>query len=255
MLAINPFPFQRRFMNILSIFKVISPIFRRKRMAWFLDQMRLSPHVRILDVGGRADFWNELKQPVRQLDIVNVEGDPGTLAATEDRPWMRVGYGNALALDFKDKSYDLVFSNSVIEHVQTWENQVKFAKEADRVGKGLWVQTPAREFFIEPHYIAPFIHWIPIPLRRKLIRWCTIWGWIERPSQQRIDDTIAEIRLLSYKEFRTLFPDCEILRERFLGVFTKSYIAVKRPSELSHEHPISEESLAQEAGTLAVAAG
>ncbi len=237
-------------MNILSIFQIISPIFRRKRMAWFLDQMQLSKQVRILDVGGRANFWNELHQEVKLLDIVNVEGDRRSLTPVENRPWMRVGYGNALDLDFEDKSYDLVFSNSVIEHVQTWENQVKFACEAERVGKALWVQTPAREFFIEPHYIAPFIHWIPIPLRRKLIRWCTIWGWLERPTQQRIDEVIAEIRLLSFKEFQSLFPNCEILRERFLGIFTKSYIAVRRPSEKPKEYVVPENSSAENHGTV-----
>jgi SAM-dependent methyltransferase len=229
-------------MNILSIFQIISPIFRRKRMAWFLDQMKLKNEVRILDVGGRANFWNELHQEVKLLDIVNVEGDRRSLTPVDSRQWMRVGYGNALDLDFEDKSYDLVFSNSVIEHVQTWENQVKFAREADRVGKALWVQTPAREFFIEPHYIAPFIHWVPVPLRRKLIRWFTIWGWMERPSQQRVDEVIAEIRLLSVKEFQTLFPKCEILRERFLGIFTKSYIAVRRPSETLEEYVVPENS-------------
>ncbi len=215
-------------------------------MAWFLDQMQLSEQVQILDVGGRVSFWNELSQKVKLLDIVNVEGDRSSLTPIVSRPWMRIGYGNALDLDFKDKSYDLVFSNSVIEHVQTWENQVKFAKEADRVGKALWVQTPAREFFIEPHYIAPFIHWVPIPLRRKLVRWVTIWGWMERPSQQRVDEVIAEIRLLSFKEFQSLFPGCEILRESFLGIFTKSYIAVRRPLGKQEEDVVPESSSAQD---------
>lgn len=240
-------------MNILSIFRVISPIFRRKRMAWFLDQMQLSEQVRILDVGGRVDFWNELNQNVKRLDIVNVEGDRSSLTPVESRPWMRVGYGNALDLNFEDRAYDLVFSNSVIEHVQTWENQVLFAKEAARVGKALWVQTPAREFFIEPHYIAPFIHWVPIPLRRKIVRWFTIWGWIERPSQQRVDEVIAEIRLLSFDEFQSLFPGCQILRERFLGIFTKSYIAVRRPLEESEKHVVPESSSAQNHRPLSAA--
>jgi SAM-dependent methyltransferase len=241
-------------MNILSIFRVVSPYFRRRRMAMFEAQMRTTPHLRILDVGGRSEFWNELSQPVKQLDIVNVEGDRHPLEPTNDRPWIRVGYGDALDLGFKDKSYDLVFSNSVIEHVQTWENQVRFAKEAARVGKGLWVQTPAREFFIEPHYIAPFIHWLPIPIRRRLIRWCTLWGWIERPTQHRIDDTIREIRLLSYREFKELFPDCEILRERFLWAFTKSYIAFKCPTERIHDHVLSEDSAIQDDRALSTAA-
>jgi hypothetical protein len=222
-------------------------------MAWFLERMQLSDQIRILDVGGRVEFWENLDRPVRQLDVVNLEIDRQELEPIPSRPWLRAGNGNALALNFKDKSYDLVFSNSVIEHVQTWENQKKFAHEVDRVGKGLWIQTPAREFFIEPHYIAPFIHWLPVSLRRKLVRWCTLWGWIERPDQNRVDEMIREIRLLTFNEFRSLFPDCEILRERFLGIFTKSYIAVRFPVEKVHENVVSEDCAVQNDRTLSAA--
>jgi hypothetical protein len=54
----------------------------------------------------------------------------------------------------------------------------------------------------------------------------TVWGLLTRPTAQQVDDFLAEIRLLSYREMRELFPECEIIRERFFGL-TKSYIAVK----------------------------
>ena len=65
--------------------------------------------------------------------------------------------GDGCALKFPDKSYDIAFSNSVIEHVGSWERQQAFAKDIRRVGKAIWVQTPARECLIEPHYLAPFL--------------------------------------------------------------------------------------------------
>jgi len=50
---------------------------------------------------------------------------------------------------------------------------------------------------------------------------------VNRPNQQQVDALVDEYRLLDYREMRELFPDCEIRRERFLGL-TKSYVAVRR---------------------------
>lgn len=40
--------------------------------------------------------------------------------------------------------FDLVYSNSVIEHLGTWEKQQAFAAEARRVGRGYWIPTPGQ---------------------------------------------------------------------------------------------------------------
>ena len=94
------------------------------------------------------------------------------------------------------------------------------------MGGRLWVQTPAHEFFIEPHYVAPFVHWLPSRCE-KTRSWVTPWGWLVRPNKKQVADRLDEIRLIRYGEMKALFPDCEILRERFCGVFTKSYIAFR----------------------------
>jgi hypothetical protein len=115
---------------------------------------------------------------------------------------------------------------TVIEHVGTPDAQRAFAEELRRVGRQLWVQTPARSFFFEPHLLAPFIHFLPLSWQRRLVRNFTLWGWITRPSQASVDRMLGELRLLDFVTFRTLFPDCEIRRERFLGV-TKVFVAVR----------------------------
>ncbi len=133
--------------------------------------------------------------------------------------------GNATNLEYPDKSFDIVYSNSVIEHLFTKENQVKMAKEIMRVGKKIYVQTPAKEFFVEPHLITPFIHWLPMKIQEKLMKNFTIWGIITRPSKDYILNFLKERRLLTKKEFTELFPNCEIKVERFLFM-PKSYIAI-----------------------------
>ncbi|MGL1255153.1 methyltransferase domain-containing protein, partial [Vibrio parahaemolyticus] len=65
--------------------------------------------------------------------------------------------GNATDLSgINDQQFDIVFSNSVIEHLYTWENQEKMAKEVLRVGKYHFIQTPNYWFPIEPHWVFPF---------------------------------------------------------------------------------------------------
>lgn len=213
-------------MNIHSIFNFISPIFRKQRFAQF--QKAVAPEIeeRVLDVGGYPDTWTMFPPCVKSIDILNVheiDFDP----TSKPEYGIRTQVGDGCALPAAEKSYDIVFSNSVIEHVGTWERQQQFAEEIRRVGGRLWVQTPAHEFFIEPHYIAPFVHWLPKSLRGKLVRWVTPWGWLVRPNKKQVADRLDEIRLIRYGEMKALFPDCEILRERFCGVFTKSYIAFR----------------------------
>jgi Methyltransferase domain len=136
--------------------------------------------------------------------------------------------GNGCALSFPDQSYDIGFSNSVIEHVGSWENQQAFASEIRRVGKALWVQTPAKECPIEPHYIAPFVHWLPKGVQRRILRYFSPWGWIAKPTQEQIDEMVNTTRLITYSEMKGLFPDCEILVEKYLWIIPKSYIAVRK---------------------------
>ena len=209
-------------MNLHRLYGVVSPYFRRKRMRWFLARLAVAPAERLLDVGGYPWCWAETA-PANPITLLNLGYPPG-LAAAEPR--FTYVTGDACALPFADGEFDVVFSNSVIEHVGTWERQRRFAAEARRTGRKLWIQTPARGFFIEPHLVAPFIHWLPVRWQRRLIRNFTPWGWSTRPSAAGVDAFLAEVRLLTRAEMRQLFPDCEILEERFLGL-TKSYIAVR----------------------------
>jgi hypothetical protein len=210
-------------MNIHRVYSWISPRFRVRRLRWFRSQLPISSFERLLDVGGYPWCWpaNSTSTPVT---LLNRSFEPGL-----DEKYPRFTYvlGDACALPFAAGEFDVVFSNSVIEHVYTWERQQAFATEVRRVGRMLWIQTPAREFFIEAHLLTPFVHWLPIRWQRRLIRNFSLWGWFNRPSASEVDEFLAEVRLLSRAEMTALFPDCEILEEKFLGM-TKSYIAMRR---------------------------
>jgi SAM-dependent methyltransferase len=132
---------------------------------------------------------------------------------------------DARRLPFRDGSFDIVFSNSLIEHLGTSNDQALFASEAQRVGRSYYVQTPAFSFPIEPHFMAPFVHWLPTLVRIKVVRRYTIWGIMTRPSIRDCEQMVREIRLLRECELRVFFPDAVIRQERVLGL-TKSLIAL-----------------------------
>jgi hypothetical protein len=135
--------------------------------------------------------------------------------------------GDARKLPMKNGEYEVVYSNSVIEHVGDFEGQIAFAKEVRRVGKKLWIQTPAFSCPIEPHYLGLFVHWIPLRWRWPFIRWTTFIGLTGAAGEEGLRSIMRTTRLLTYREFKTLFPDCEIWVERMLWIIPKSYVAYR----------------------------
>jgi Methyltransferase domain len=213
--------------NVHTIYRQIFKIWRRRRFQLFLRLMSPKLSDILLDVGGYPDFWTLDPQSVRRIDSLNlheVSWSPQQ-APSHD---IRTLIGDGCSLAMPDKSYDIGFSNSVIEHVGSWERQMQFASEIRRVAKALWVQTPAYECPIEPHYLTPFVHFLPRSFQKLILRWCTLWGWIERPNTEEINSMVETTRLLRKAEMRQLFPDCEIVTERMLLIIPKSYIAIRR---------------------------
>lgn len=214
----------------LNIYQVFSPLMRHFRVRRFeIFSRLLSPCLsdKLLDVGGFPGFWTRHVPVVGSVDCLNirdVKWDGSLFPAHR----IRMIKGNACALPSADQTYDILFSNSVIEHVGTWEDQQDFAHEARRVGKALWIQTPAYECPIEPHYVGFYIHHLPKLWQVKLIRWVTLWGWLHRPTKEQVQNEVHSIRLLTRREMNILFPDCEILTERLFGLIPKSYIAIRK---------------------------
>jgi 2-polyprenyl-3-methyl-5-hydroxy-6-metoxy-1,4-benzoquinol methylase len=196
--------------------------FREKRFRFFealMDEaFPEADTIRVLDVGGTQAYWSDKKivqEKNLHITILNLEETP-----VSGSHFSSVA-GDATDLSqYEDGSFDLVFSNSVIEHLYTWENQQKMAAEISRVGKRYFVQTPNKYFFLEPHYALPFFQFIPKALGYQLLTKTKIsrfQKWDPEHARQYLD----EIRLLSKREMKKLFPDGKVYREKFLGM-TKS---------------------------------
>lgn len=210
-------------MIFYRLLKAIVKPFRKKRMTKFSKVIDPQPTERILDVGGTLFNW-KLIGFENDVVLLNTSVSKNTNEELPSNFSSVVGDGTAL--QYEDKEFDVCFSNSVIEHVGTLEKQKMFAKEVCRVGKRVWIYTPAKSFFFEPHYFTLFIHWLPKHYQKKLIRYFSVLGLLTRPTQQWIDYYVNQTRLLTFKEIKALFPGCTIKRERFLFM-TKGYVIVK----------------------------
>ena len=210
-------------MNIHSIYRPFQRYFRAKRMRQLWQLFDLTAESIILDVGGNEFNWMLYCSSLPQVTLLN-------LTVSRERKsnftWI---VGDGRHLPFKDGAFEMIYSNSMIEHLGMIGNQRLFAEECRRVGQNYYVQTPNKWFFMEPHLITPFINWLPRIFQRLLLRDFTVWGWITRPTSQYSESFMKEVRLLDEKELKQLFPKCKIYREYFLG-FVKSIIAVKMPS-------------------------
>jgi len=191
--------------------------FRTRRMRRFARQFAITPETRILDVGGTEYNWLLLDEPPR-VTLINLTRD----VAPPSRGSFQTLGGDGRYLPFADQSFDLVFSNSVIEHVGGRDEQLLFAREIARVGRSYWVQTPDRGFPVEPHLLTPGLHYLPRDLRRALAREFTVWNMVERPTPDRwefyIRHCIDEMRLLNAAELAELFPGAAIHHERLCGL-------------------------------------
>ena len=209
--------------------KSLSFRFRQKRLRYIETAVAQilfrQGNCRILDIGGEEQYWKIWSDKIAnsriQVDLVNLTEVPTVM------PNIRSIKGNACDLtDFGDMSYDLVHSNSVIEHVGTWDNMVRMALNVRRLAPAYFVQTPYFWFPIEPHFRFPIFHWLPELARYRLIMKREL-GFMPRANS--VSDAVRYVQsasLLDHQQFSVLFPDAVIKFERIFG-FAKSLMAVR----------------------------
>ena len=207
------------------MFTALSHRFRRRRMQRFLREFKITAETRILDIGGTPECWELIAERPR-LTLLNTPRAKDDLRGAAS--WVA---GDGRALPFRDGSFDIVFSNSVIEHVGDAISQERFAREVVRVGRAYWVQTPNRWFPVEQHLLTPIVHWLPKSWQRTIVPHFTVWSAVMRlPADRRrfyLEHYLSDVKLLGAAELAALFPTATLISERFCG-WTKSLIAFRR---------------------------
>ena len=203
--------------------------YRAKRLARFVsladEILQEKGEVRILDMGGNRDYWLDL-EPVwkgRNFKFTLVNLQPERL----DDARFEAHQGDCRAMpQYADNEFDIVHSNSVLEHVGKWADMRAFAGEIRRLAPRYFVQTPNYWFPMEPHFRSLFFHWLPEPMRVAKALRRPLGAFPKAPTVDDAQRFIEDSNLLDARRFMHLFPDAKLERERAYG-FTKSLIAVR----------------------------
>jgi SAM-dependent methyltransferase len=150
---------------------------RERKLRLFLDLFDPGPETTIVDVGvtdapfgsGSSDNFFEALYPWPAR--VTAVGHTSLQRFAAAFPAVAVVQADGRELPFADRSFDLGFSNAVVEHVAGGrEGQRRFVHELCRVAERVFVTTPNRFFPLEVHSLLPFAHWLPPRARDPLLR-------------------------------------------------------------------------------------
>lgn len=194
----------------------LSAKLRKKRFELFLSTFKPNNITKIIDIGGTEIIWQGtgLEENVTVLNINFGEKDSRFKYVTAD----------ACNTGLKEQEFDIAFSNSVIEHVGNFERQKQFASEVLRISKSYYIQTPNKHFPIEQHFLFPFFQYLPKKIKLFVgLRWK--YSTLYAVGENFIKEEVENIRLLSKRDLKYLFPNALILKEKFFGL-TKSFIVI-----------------------------
>lgn len=143
--------------------KIATPVHRwsRGRKANFALQFIESRQIQsVLVIGAHASEGGRVNNVIESVLLAKVARFVATgLEEDGGGEWPEYICANGLDLPFPDNSFDLVYSNAVIEHVGDMHAQAQFIREHARVGKHWISTTPNRLFPVEAHRYTLFTHW------------------------------------------------------------------------------------------------
>ncbi|MEP7146042.1 MAG: class I SAM-dependent methyltransferase [bacterium] len=204
----------------------LSARMRKKRLEFFKQFTdKLDKPLNILDVGGSDYHW-------RNSDFINNKNYHITIVNTELQNLKDIRNLCFLKRDaedlgfFDNQEYDIVYSNSLLEHLNTFDRQMIASDEMRRIGRHYFVQTPNYYFPVEPHFLFPFFQYLPDSVKTKLIMKNNL-GWYNKETDVlKAKEIAGSIRLLKKDELKILFPDANFYTEKYFFM-NKSFIAFK----------------------------
>jgi hypothetical protein len=194
---------------------------RTSRFRLFMSEMRPTPESNLMDVGVIDTAWRssnffEANYPwPSQITAVSIDPVP---TFQRHHPEVKVVIADGKNLPFPDQSFEIGFSNAVIEHVGSRDAQRRFVAEMLRTCRRVFIATPNARFPIDPHTLLPFLHWLPTGLWHRLLRAVGHESWAD----------LNRLNPLDARALRSLFPSTtpvRIVRQRLLGL-TSVIIAI-----------------------------
>ena len=192
-----------------SLLKKLSQKSRTKKFELLHSVFHPGPEDRVLDIGASGEvflrYTFEDVYPYPECIVAGGHNHREVLSARQFYPRPQYTIFDGCALPFPDRSFDLVFSNAVLEHILGEGRQTQFAQEVMRVGRSWFVTTPNYWFPFESHYHLPFIQFLPRPLQREYNRLL---------GTHIPNGTVQELELVSARRLRHLFPGSRVIKVR-----------------------------------------
>lgn len=205
---------------------------RRRLVEMFMNQLRPGPGESLLDLGTAA-----LPEPMENvLECLYPWPERILAVGTEDCSFLEGRYPAlrfqrvepGAHLPFADDQFDLGFSNAVIEHVGSRQNQGRFLRELVRVSKRCFLATPNRWFPLELHTRLPLLHWLPPDIFRALLNRLG-YGFYAREEN---------LNLLTARQLMGMLPSgdagragslrARLMRNRFLGLTSNLALVIEK---------------------------
>ena len=149
----------------MNIAQKLSAFNRERKWNNFKKNLSFDSKTKILDVGfnnieySAVDNYLEKKYPFQQnITALGIDGKDNFI---KKYPLVNVVLYDGTTFPFKDKCFDICWSNAVIEHVGDINAQLYFISEMHRVSKFAIFTTPNKNFPIELHTRTPLLHLLP----------------------------------------------------------------------------------------------
>ena len=196
----------------------VSACARANRWAKFMELFPGIDSMSVLDLGGTPHYWVNAPVKPGSVTVVNLESfEPHELVESI------VGDACYPPSSITARSYDLVVSNSLIEHVGGHRRRMELAQSVLRLAPRYWVQTPYRYFPIEPHWLFPAFQLLPFSMRVQITRYWRL-GHRFAADVQIATRYVSEVELIGRAQMAELFPGSNIWMERWRGL-PKSMVA------------------------------
>ena len=196
--------------------RIKEPVAWRARVRMFgrfVELVRPGAQTRILDVGTTPDlairynnFFERLYPHHAKITACSVEDCSNLETAFPGLTFRRI---EGRRLPAHDREFDVAVSFAVLEHVGSRAQQREFIAELARVANAFLLYAPYRYFPIEVHTFVPFLHWLPAPWYRAMLRRIGLGFWADE----------ANLNLMGLKELEPLLPAHGHTRVRLLKTF------------------------------------
>jgi hypothetical protein len=199
----------------------------RKRSTLFRRHIEALPRpLRIIDLGGSAQMW--ARWGVTEADGLHIvlanDHRHDTTHRSEPLPGRFMDTWSVDVLELTAETfgrYDLVFSNSMLEHLPSRRHQAVLAAKIMESRKPYFVQVPNKHCIVDPHFphpMAAFFALWPRPLQVWAHAHHALGSSGRAGSMHAAQRAIDNYHPLARRELAGLFPGARVVTEWNLGL-------------------------------------